>query len=99
AQLLDQVLLEHDRGRQGFVDRSESSGCADVLSEIPPLELLGLKVALTGLLLNRLRASPSPRHRASFRCAVAASAVRRARASRYDPRRTSVGKPMQHRPR
>src|SRR5207244_3154293 len=44
----------------------EAAGGADVISEIPLLELLDLEVALTGLPPNRLRASTSPRHRGSF---------------------------------
>ena len=46
AQLVDQVLLEDDRGGQGFADRSQATGCPDVLSKIPPLEALDLEVAV-----------------------------------------------------
>src|SRR5437660_814838 len=70
AQLVDQVLLEHDRGRQGLADRAQPTSRSDVLSEIPLLELLDLEVAPIGLVPNHLRALPSPRHRFSFRCAA-----------------------------
>src|SRR6267143_3039917 len=55
AQLVDQVLLEHDRGRQGLADRPEPARCPDVLSESALVELLDLEVALTGLPLSYLR--------------------------------------------
>ena len=61
AQLVDQVLLENDRGRQGLVDCPEAAGGPDVVSEIPTLEFFDLEVALSGLLANCLR--PSLRRR------------------------------------
>src|SRR5438874_3240781 len=67
AQLVDQVLLEHDRGGKGLPDRPKPTGGTDVIAEIPALELLDLEVALTGLPLDRFRLSPSRRHRSSFR--------------------------------
>src|SRR5438045_9770146 len=61
AQLVDQVLLEHDRSRQGLADCPEATGSPDVVSEIPTLELLDLPVALSGPLPDRCRGSVPPR--------------------------------------
>src|SRR5207248_10343475 len=68
AQLVDQVLLEHDRSRQGLADRPEAASGPDVVSEIPTLEFLDLPVALSGLLRNHFRVSLP--HRASLRFAA-----------------------------
>src|SRR5438128_2009020 len=68
AQLVDQVLLEHDRSGQRLADRPEAVGGSDVVSEIPTLELLDLAIALSGLLPNQFRALLP--HRVSFRFAA-----------------------------